>query len=318
MRKFSAAVCLLSAVMLSGCAADMSGGITEQPAFTLRTADDSLPEPEASAEASASEEISVLSGTPEAAAVEAPAVNPVSVLEGLGNEYLSLPDTGRVYIFRDTGERTDIDGDECLCVSCYDEDEGTLSFICGFWVSSDGNRVYRQGNFGHVLLPEDRSLSGFTPEQSPEEVMAQANDIYCAACGLTRFDGNAQPLTSDRGSFYPMSDERLNTRIKLNAALGRYFTGELLETLLSGSDNLMEDDSGRLYCLEFFGGIGYIGTDYSLAELSEDTAVYKAVSKFEHEEGKVSEKEYTLKAVKTPSGWRFSEYQLLVNDTAKD
>ena len=47
MRKFSAAVCLLSAVLLSGCAADMSGGITEQPAFTLRTADDSLPEPEA-------------------------------------------------------------------------------------------------------------------------------------------------------------------------------------------------------------------------------------------------------------------------------
>lgn len=310
MRKFSAVVCLLAAVALSGCAADMSGGITEQPAFTQRTAEASPQEPETSAETSAPEEAAMLSGAPEPVTVESAAVNPVSVLEGLGNEYLGLPDTGRVYIFRDTGERSDIDGDECLCASCYDEDEGTLSFICAFWVSADGSRVYRQGNFGYALLPEDRSLSGFTPEQSPEDVMAQANDIYCAACGLSKFDGNAQPLTSDRGTFYPMTDERLNTRIKLNAALGMYFTGELLETLLSGSDNLMEDDSGRLYCLEFFGGISYIGTDYSLAELTEDAAVYKAVSKFEHEEGKVSEREYTLTAVKTPSGWRFSEYQL--------
>lgn len=310
MRKFSASVCLAAIVMLSGCAADMSGGITEQPAFTSRTAEEIVTEPAVSEEVFNAEEAIVLSGAPETSTVEVSAVNPVSVLEQLDSSYLGLPETGRVYIFRDTGERAEIDRSEYLCVSCYDEDRGTLSHICEFWVSTDGSRVYRRGNFGYVLLPEDRSLSGFTPEQSPEDIMAQANDIYSAACGLSGFDSSAQPLTSDRGKYYPMSDERLNTRIKLNAALGRYFTGELLESLISGSDNLMEDDSGRLYCLEFFGGISYIGTEYSLAELTEDRAVYRAVSSFEYEEGKISEKEYTLTAVKTASGWRFSEYQL--------
>lgn len=305
MRKKITSVCtLLGIAALCGCSADSGGGITEQSAIF-------------SAQTSAAEEavVAVEADFTEETSETREAVNPVLLAEQFSSEYLGLPDSDTVYIFRDKGETEEINGVVCYGVSCYDDSGGQLRFICDFFISADGLTAYRYyaENIEYRLLPERPDFSGFDPEmQPPEDIFAQANELYSAVYGELPYDQNeAEALKSDQGIYYPVTDERLNTIQKLNSALARYFAGDLLERLKAGSDSVIADAGGRLCCLPHSGGnVGYLGTDYTLETLTEDRAVYSAVSRYEYEAGVVSEKKFSCTAKKTESGWRFTEFEL--------
>lgn len=311
------AVCLLAGVLAAaGCSADASEGITERPGEEMTAAseayDASLPDPEASraltAEAPTAEQ-SWQEPTEETR--EAPA-DPVRLVEALGSGFLGLPDSGKVYIFRDRKQTTEISGEEYHGVSCYDDSEGELRFICDFWINSDGSRAYRQYGTEYRLLPETQEYSGFDPETQPvEDIFAKSDKLYEAVFGELSYDPQGVYLPSELGNFYPVTDSALDTRGKLNAALERYFTGELLDRLTEGTDKVISDDGGSLYVLEHSGqDIAYLCTEHTLTYIGEDRAEFAGVSRFEYEAGHVTEKSFTCTAVKTANGWRFSRYVL--------
>lgn len=301
-------VCLIAGILaLAGCSADPSEGITEQSGAQLQE-DAARVTAERSAPASATAEEAVSSAEPTAEIQTAELPDPISLVENLGSDYLGLPDNGRVYIFRDLGKTAEISGEVCHGVSCYDE-EDALVFICDFWTNSDGSRVYRQYGDDYRLLPEWQEYSGFDPEtQLSQNIFTQANALYAAVYGELPYDPESAALPSDRGNYYRVTGQ-LDTKEKLNAALGNFFTGEILESLTDGSDNVISADDGSLYVLEHSGeNISYLGTEYTLTTLTEDTAVFTGVSRFEYEAGSVTEKTIVCRAEKTPAGWRFTKF----------
>lgn len=300
----SACAALVAVAGLSGCAVDENNGNTQQTAFSSYSAT-SRP---------SSEEISAHSV---AEITAEPVPDPVQLIARYDSEFLGLPDKDKVYIFRDKKETVEINGAGCMGVSCYDDSDGELVFLCDFYISADGLTVYRhyQEDGSYRLLPEQAAFSGFDPAgQSAEDVMAQANALYDAVYGELAFDRDSEPVSSPLGNFYPVSDTRLDTAEKLNSALERYFCGSALETLLQGSDRVIAGEDGRLYCLEHYGSVsGYLGTEYTLTSLTEDAAVYSATARFEYEAGSVTETSFTCVAVRTADGWRFGEFSSIRN-----
>jgi len=318
------AVCLGAALLtLAGCSADSAAGITEQSQFRQRDDTTSVTQGEQTSKtAGVAQDIQTESAVstadvPEIAATlseeaqttEATTeVDPVKLVEMLGGEYLGLPENNKVYIFRNRNEQREINGEQFYGVSCYDEDD-TLRFICDIWVNSDGSRAYRQYGEEYRLLPESQAYSGFDPEsQLPVDIFAETNALYAAVYGELPYDQGGSALPSSRGNYYRVTGQ-LDTRGKLNAALERFFTGELLDVLADGSDNVISDDEGALYVLEHSGGnISYLGTEYSLTSLTDDTAVFTGTSSFECEAGIVTKKTFTCVAEKTTNGWRFTKF----------
>lgn len=310
------AVCLAAVILtLAGCSADSAAGITEQSQF--RKFGDTasvIQNGQTETYEAQTGPVSATADTPAAANVEtdtaeaAADVDPVKLVETLGSEYLGLPESGRVYIFRNRNEQREINGERFYGVSCYDE-EDSLVFICDVWVNSDGSRAYRQYGEEFRLLPESQAYSGFDPEsQLPADIFAEANALYAAVYGELPYDQSGSAVPSSRGNYYRVTGQ-LDTRGKLNAALERFFTGELLDSLADGSDNVISDDEGALYVLEHSGGnISYLGTEYTLTSLTDDKAAFTGVSRFEYEAGSVTEKTFTCTAVKTPNGWRFTKF----------
>ena len=234
----------------------------------------------------------------------------MKLVEALGGEYLGLPDSDKVYIYRNLNEQREINGELLYGVSCYDEGD-TLEFICDIWVNSDGSRAYRQYGEEYRLLPESQAYSGFDPEtQLPADIFAEANALYAAVYGELPYDQESGALPSERGNYYRVTGQ-LDTKGKLNAALERFFTGDILDTLSEGSDNVIADDEGALYVLEHSGGnISYLGTEYTLTSLTDDTALFTGISRFEYEAGSITEKKITCRAAKTSTGWRFTQFRL--------
>lgn len=310
------AVCLAAVILaLTGCSPDTAAGITEQSQLgQMGQRDDTVSQTEpvfAAADSTASEsaDVTVEVQLAEYETAEPQAdIDPVKLAEALGSEFLGLPESDRVYIFRNRNEQRDINGEQFYGVSCYDEGE-TLQFICDIWVNADGSRAYRQYGEEYRLLPESQAYSGFDPEtQLPADIFAQANALYFAVYGELTYDPDSAALPSDRGNYYRVTGQ-LDTRGKLNAALERFFTGELLDSLSKGSDNVIADDDGALYVLEHSGGnISYLGTEYALTEISEDKAEFTGVSRFAYEAGSITEKTITCAAEKTPNGWRFTKF----------
>lgn len=316
----SACAALAAVAGLSGCAVDENNGNTQQTAFSSYSAT-SRPSEEISAHSVAEITAEPADITAEAEitpSVEAePAPDPVQLIARYDSEFLGLPDKDKVYIFRDKKEIVEINGAGCMGVSCYDDSDGELVFLCDFYISADGLTVYRhyQEDGSYRLLPEQAAFSGFDPAgQSAEDVMAQANALYDAVYGELAFNRGSEPVSSPLGNFYPVSDTRLDTAEKLNSALERYFCGNALETLLQGSDRVIAGEDGRLYCLEHYGSVsGYLGTEYTLTSLTEDAAVYSATARFEYEAGSVTETAFTCVAVRTADGWRFGEFGSIRN-----
>lgn len=178
-------------------------------------------------------------------------------------------------------------------------------------MNSDGSRAYRQYGEDYRLLPESQAYSGFDPEtQLPADIFAEANALYAAVYGELPYDQGSGALPSERGNYYRVTGQ-LDTKGKLNAALERFFTGDILDTLSEGSDNVIADEEGALYVLEHSGGnISYLGTEYTLTSLTDDAAVFTGTSRFEYEAGSITEKKITCRAVKTTTGWRFTMFRL--------
>ena len=315
------AVCLAAGILsITGCSADTVAGITEQSQFQRGEAD-SASQAEQNGTASAYAAVRSAEQTGEThepfepsvtaeTAETAELVDPVKLVEALGGEYLGLPDSDKVYIYRNRNEQREINGELLYGVSCYDEGD-SLEFICDIWVNSDGSRAYRQYGEEYRLLPESQAYSGFDPEtQLPADIFAEANALYAAVYGELPYDQESGALPSERGNYYRVTGQ-LDTKGKLNAALERFFTGDILDTLSEVSDNVIADDEGALYVLEHSGGnISYLGTEYTLTSLTDDTAVFTGISRFEYEAGSVTEKKITCRAVKTSTGWRFTQFRL--------
>ena len=158
MRRFAAvAAVIIAAVLTSGCAADEFSGNTQQ-SYSGASAEYSADSVEYSAEATA-EEYSAPTAEPQASAaptVESAAVDPVRLAEGLSAEFLGLPDSGKVYIFRDKKESVTINGAEYFGVTCLDEEDGRLESLCDIYISPDGATAYRYHpeDGSYRLLPE--------------------------------------------------------------------------------------------------------------------------------------------------------------------
>lgn len=154
-------------------------------------------------------------------------------------------------------------------------------------------------------------FKGFVSEtQLPADIFAEANALYAAVYGELPYDQGSGALPSERGNYYRVTGQ-LDTKGKLNAALERFFTGDILDTLSEGSDNVIADEEGALYVLEHSGGnISYLGTEYTLTSLTDDAAVFTGTSRFEYEAGSITEKKITCRAVKTSTGWRFTLFRL--------
>lgn len=315
MRKtIAAGLALLGIMSVCGCAADRSEGITEQllentAQVTVETQPVTTPQ-----ETSPTEEIKEIPETEASLQATEPAeqIDPVLLAGSFNSDYLGLPDPETIYIFRDKRETAEINGALYYGVSCYDDSEGQLVFICDFYFSADGLTAYRAyPDNDFRLLPEKPDFSGFDPEiQSPEDIFSQANELYAAAFGDLSYDPQNSPAEIDGASYYPVTDERLNTSRKLNSALEKYFTGELLNKLSAGNGSVISDENGALWCTAHSGGnAGYLGTEYSLDLLTEDKAVFSAVSRFEYEAGVVSGKKFGCTAVRTDSGWRFTRFE---------
>ena len=320
------AVCLAAGILtITGCSADTVAGITEQSQFQRGEADSaSQAEQTGTAAASASAAVRSAEQTGETHELSEPdepsvtaetaetaePVDPVKLVEALGSEYLGLPDSDKVYIYRNLNEQREINGERLYGVSCYDEGD-SLDFICDIWVNSDGSRAYRQYGEDYRLLPESQAYSGFDPEtQLPADIFAEANALYAAVYGELPYDQGSGALLSERGNYYRVTGQ-LDTKGKLNAALERFFTGDILDTLSEGSDNVIADEEGALYGLEHSGGnISYLGTEYTLTSLTDDAAVFTGTSRFEYEAGSITEKKITCRAVKTSTGWRFTLFRL--------
>lgn len=306
--KRTAVAAALCFIMLTGCAADESGGITQQDRASSQaySTEAAVTEPQTAPYTSEPEQVSE---APESAEE----VDAVRLIERMDSDFLGLPDRDRVYIFMDKQEKTEINGGTFYGVSCYDDADGQLQLICDFYISADGLTVYRYHpeDESYRLLPEQQEFTGFDPEtQSAEDIFSQANALYSAVYGELEFNADAVPVATPLGDMYPVSDTRLDTADKLTSALERYFSGDVLEKLLQGSDRVTSGEDGSLYCLEHYGSVsGYLGTEYTLDELTEKTAVYSAASRFEYEAGNVTEKQFTCIAEKSENGWRFTKFE---------
>lgn len=313
---FSAAAALIFIAAAAGCSADGSAANTQQSAYSpeVQTAAAVSSEAVQTEERFTAESAPAASEEAGAAAETAETADPVQLAHGFSNHELGLPDEQKVYIFRDNGCRGEIEGAECFGVSCYDEEDSQLTLLMELWITSDGSRAYRwtdTDGSSYKLLPEQPAFSGFEPNQPASDVMGQAAELYSAVYGELEYDAGGVRISTVRGDYYSVSDDRLDTAEKLASALEKYFAGDLLERLLSGSDGVISDEEGRLYCLEHSGGdVAFIGTEYALTSLSEDTAIYTVTSRFEYEAGQITEKKQTCTAVLTDSGWRFLTFSI--------
>ena len=235
------------------------------------------------------------------------------------NTFLGLPQKDKVYIFAGTGEQQELDGMTCHGVSCYDEHEGVLYYMCDYFVSEDGSAVYRYYVMDdrYSRLPERSSLVQMDPvTQTPEEIFQKAFELYgyfdlCALEGWhdktleVEFDGMVLP-------YYMVSDERYDTKAELLAALRCYFSDDIINTLMDTSQ-YREGMDGKLYSAGGARGanIYYNSSEYELTVLTADSALYTVTSTYGGGEyGDIYTETYEYNAVKRDGRWYFINFDL--------
>ncbi len=277
-------------------AVTMQTEVTEPPAETA--------EPTAEAETAESEE----SGFDQYAAM----------LMEYDNAFLGLPQKDKVYIFAGTGDTAEPDGIPCHAVSCYDEHEGTLYYMCDFYISEDGKTVYRYyvSDDRYSLLPETSTFPVLDPSsQTPDEIFAVANELYgyFVRGSLPYYSGMTMEAEVDGvlRTYYMVSDERLDTKSELLEALSGYFSMDIINGLMDSSV-YRDGMDGKLYTT---GGTpaafkeNYIGTEYELLVLNGGTAEFVAYSSYSDGDA-VTVTEHSYIAVKADGRWVFTNYQL--------
>ena len=248
----------------------------------------------------------------------------VELISAYDNSYLGLPQKDKVYIFESTGAVAEIEGEPCRGISCYDEHEEKLYYMCDFFISEDGSKVYRYyaAEDKYSLLPE--TSTGFTQmdptTQSPEEIFKVANALY------GYFDLEAMAGLNDKvlekevnGIMYKcfmVADERLDTKAELLNALSCYFSTDIINSLME-TTMYIEGPDGKLYstCGARGADIFYVGTEYELSILTADTAEFTAYSTYSDPYSTDTPTEtvtatITYSAVKRDGRWVFTNFEL--------
>ncbi len=325
-------IVLAACLMLTGCGdKEESSDVVLTPQTTIAAAEESVQAPEVvteeaepvmTAEVTTPAPVDTAEPTEEndtAETSESGFDKYAELIMGYDNTYLGLPQKDKVYIFAGTGETAELDGMTCHGVSCYDEHEGTLYYMCDFYISQDGASVYRYyvSDDRYSLLPEASTFPALDPgTQTPEEIFAVANELYgyFTRVSLPYFSGMTMEAEVDgtQRTYYMVSDERLDTKAELLEALGGYFSMDIINGLMDSSI-YREGMDGKLYTTGGEREIKpyYVGTEYELTVLNGDAAEFTAYTTYGGEDDTVlNVTEYVYMAVKSDGRWFFTNFEL--------
>lgn len=326
MKKTLSALLLCAVVLFTGCAGvETSSQSSSEPQQTAGTTSlietsESEPEPIVTTSLSATEKTEV-SSIPEESSVpeeisvseepDAPDIY-AELIRQFDNSYLGLPQMDKEYTFSSTGTSAEIDGTEYYGVSCYDEYEGTLYYMCDFFISEDGATVYRfyENTGEYVLLPETEAFPALDPTvQSAEEIFANANELYRLFVSSNVECDTSVSMDMDGSTYYLISDERFDTMPELLEHLGKYFSDNIINSLMDSGSVRMGGD-GRMYAQDLSGAADpmYRGTEYELTLLNESAAEYIAYSTYSTAEGDERAEEYVFRLEKQFGVWRFTNF----------
>ncbi len=333
MKKSVLCVLLGLCLLMTGCGgSDDSGGTEQTEATSASTtaavqtveSEDSAPEVTTPAVTEESEPEEVTTAQSEPAESEPEVViedTYAEMITAFDNAYLGLPRADKIYVFQSTGESMELGGQLCYAVSCYDEHEGTLYYMCDFYITEDGSAVYRYylSDDKYVLLPESKDFAQMDPaSQTADEIFDVANELYgyfvlnSLDCDLDK----SLEVETDSGVVIPyfmVTKEELDTKAELLSALSCYFCADIINSLMD-SQNYREGPDGKLYTADAGRGSNcdHIGTVYELVSLTEDSAVFKGYATYADEiiEGGSCTEEYTYNAVKQDGRWVFTNFEL--------
>lgn len=233
------------------------------------------------------------------------------------NSFLGLPAEDRVYVFSDAYQTAEIDGAVCHAISCYDEFEGTLYYMCDFYISEDGARVYRfyESENRYQLLPEEQGYVRLDPTvQSADEIFEKARELEVI---FTPYAGSAVLLDTENyieldGLKYDLvTDERFSTKQKLLETLDKFFSMEIIGAMME--TNAVAEQDGKIYVRhsDGAGGNPYLqSVEYELSVLTDNEAIFTEYDTYLYEAGETEVKEITYKAEKQYGMWRFTEYPM--------
>ncbi|MDE7194785.1 MAG: hypothetical protein K2O14_12570, partial [Oscillospiraceae bacterium] len=247
---------------------------------------------------------------------DAPPADVTKQIAAFDNTFLGLPSADKVYIFSDAGKSAEIDGRVCGAVSCYDEYEGTLYYMCDFYISPDGSRVYRyyEQEERFAILPEEQMTRLDPTRQSLDEIFSKSGRLYDmfhpdTNAAVEGIDYEAEPTEINGEKYLPVTNGQINSKAALLDALDRYFSREIV-TALMDTGKFTELD-GELY-VRNCGGAGSNPTlesiEYELTELTENAAMFTEYDTYRYEAGESEVKEVVYKAEKQNGLWRFTEY----------
>lgn len=328
MKKYFAAFAAVLCMALVGCSGDKESSVQDsgnagiESSVSLDSPESAVPEKSdifAEAEDNASEQTDTrqedtYEAQPAAEETEeAPTVNVTEQIAAFDNTYLGLPSADKVYIFSDAEKSEEIDGRICNAVSCFDEYEGTLYYMCDFYISEDSSRVYRyyEQEERFALLPEDSGIQRLDPsKQTVEEIFYNANRLY----GLFLFQGDIDvdeyDIIERNGlSYARVADEQLDTKAELLESLDKYFAMDIVNSLME-TNRFIDSDGALYYNVSAISGAGtsYRGSIYELTTLIDDTAVFTEYASYVYEAGETEEVEYIYTAKKENGLWRFTEF----------
>ncbi len=330
MKKTLSVLLLCSMALFAGCAGaegtSQSVSEPEQTAGTTSQSESSTPvaEPPVTTPAPVEEKPEV-SSLPDESSVSAESSEPdvleipdeyAELIKDFDNSYLGLPQMDKEYTFGSTGTSAEIDGAEFYGVSCYDEYEGTLYYMCDFFISEDGATVYRfyENTGEYVLLPETEAFPALDPTvQGAEEIFANANELYRLFVSSQVECDTSVSVEMDGATYYLISDERFDTMSELLEHLGKYFSDDIINSLMDSGTVRMGSDGG-MYAQDVAGGTDplYHGTEYVLSLLNESAAEYIAYSTYSSIDGESAEdvytEEYVFRMEKQFGVWRFTNF----------
>lgn len=244
-------------------------------------------------------------------------VNYADLITAFSNSYLGLPSDDRVYVFSDAGKTELIDDLICHAVSCYDEFEGTLYYMCDFYISEDGSCVYRlyENEERFQLLPEEQGYVRLDPTTQPaDEIFEKVKELEMIFTPYARSAVITDPESAieiDGQQFDLVTDERLNTKQKLLETLDKYISMEIVGAMMD--TGAVAEKDGNIYVRHSDGMGGnpdLQSVEYELTVLTGDEAVFTEYDTYLYEAGETEVKEITYKAEKQYGMWRFTEYPM--------
>lgn len=330
-RKITALLMAAALVLLSGCSEKKDNGGTGLDSTSSadtqpQSSQEDLPTEEAPLPQTTTESNATSSSAPE----EDPATETASeqiivedadyveLITAYDNKYLGLPSEDKLYIFKDNHETEEIDGRAFHGVDAYNEEDGTLYYMCTYFISEDGAVVYRRkAGVGNVLLPESDGFPALDPQtMTAEEVFANAMYL-CSVClgrsDVESFTDSSQTIEVEGvpGEWARVTDTRIDTKEKLLNALVHWFSDDIINVLMD--TYRFTDRDGALYY--YLDGTDvrsstYTSSAWELSELSGDTAVYTEYALFTYEAGETQEREYTYTLSRQNDVWVFTQFNM--------